>query len=115
MTRQRVTVSILLAVLIHAAVLLLVQLFLHLTPERMPEYSGPLIVTLQETPVTPVLERVEDRQAQAAAQAQAQPAPERPAPEATAPTPPRAERRPQPQAQPAPQRTQPAPQQPAPA
>ena len=108
MTRQRVTVSILLAVLIHAAVLLLAQLFVRLAPERMPEYSGPLIVTLQDTPVTPVLERVEERQAQAAAQARAQPVPE-----ATAPAAPRVEPRPQPQAQPAPQ--QPAPQQPAPA
>lgn len=75
MTRQRLTVSILLAVLIHAAVLLLVQLFLHLAPDRMPEYSGPLIVTLEETPMTPVLERVQERQAQPQA---AQPAAQAP-------------------------------------
>ena len=61
MMRQRLTVSVLLAVLLHAAILLLVQLFLLLAPERMPPYSGPLVVTIEPSAVTPVLPRTQER------------------------------------------------------
>jgi TonB family protein len=90
MTRQRTVYSILLAVLIHAAVLLLVQMFVHFNSRKMPDYSGPLIVTLEETSPAPVLQRQQERQPPAQPQprseAQAQPAPatrrQEPAPQA---------------------------------
>ena len=112
MTRQRVTFSILLAVLIHAAVLLLLQLFLKLAPERMPEYSGPLFVTLEEMPESPVLERVQERQAQPQVQPEPQPAPREEQPQAQPAArveQPRVAVQPQPQP-----RTTPAPAQPQP-
>jgi len=82
MTRQRLTYSILLAVLIHAAVLLLVQMFVHFGSRRVPEY-GPLIVTLEETSPAPVLERQQERQPQPEVQPQPRTEPQsqpRPAP-----------------------------------
>jgi TonB family protein len=51
MTRERLLVSIALAVVIHAAAFLLLELFLKLRRETMPEYSGPMFVQLEEQPV----------------------------------------------------------------
>jgi TonB family protein len=112
MTGQRLTFSILLAILFHAAVLLLLQLFLKLAPERMPEYSGPMFVTLEESPESPVLERVQEPQAQPRVEPAPQPAAQTEQPRTQAAT--RVEQPSaavQPQAQP---RTTPAPAQPQP-
>jgi TonB family protein len=51
MNRQRLLLSITLAVLLHAAVFLALELFLKLQHERLPEYSGPMFVQLEELPV----------------------------------------------------------------
>lgn len=112
MTGQRLTFSILLAVLFHAALLLLLQLFLKLAPERMPEYSGPMFVTLEESPESPVLERAQEPQVQPRVEPAPQPAAQTEQPRTQAAT--RVEQPSaavQPQAQP---RTTPAPAQPQP-
>lgn len=59
--RERLIVSVFLAILFHFVLLLVLQLALKLERSRMPEYSGPLYVTLGETPdVAPVIEKAEE-------------------------------------------------------
>jgi TonB family protein len=59
--RERLVVSIFLAILFHFILLLVLQLMLKLERSRIPEYTGPLYVTLGETPdVAPVIEKAEE-------------------------------------------------------
>lgn len=59
--RERLIVSVFLAILFHFVLLLVLQLALKLERSRIPEYSGPLYVTLGETPdVAPVIEKAEE-------------------------------------------------------
>ena len=59
--RERLVVSVFLAILVHFILLLVLQLVLKLERTRMPEYTGPLYVTLGETPdVAPVIEKQEE-------------------------------------------------------
>ena len=51
MSRERLLTSIALAVVLHAVVFVLLELFLKLQHERLPEYSGPVFVQLEEQPV----------------------------------------------------------------
>jgi protein TonB len=51
MSRERLLTSIALALVVHALAFVLLQLFLKLQNERLPEYSGPLFVQLEEQPV----------------------------------------------------------------
>jgi TonB family protein len=59
--RERLFVSVFLAILVHFILLLVLQLVLKLEHTRVPEYSGPLYVTLGETPeVAPVIEKAQE-------------------------------------------------------
>jgi TonB family protein len=59
--RERLVVSVFLAILVHFILLLVLQLMLQLERSRIPEYSGPLYVTLGETPEeAPVIEKAEE-------------------------------------------------------
>jgi TonB family protein len=59
--RERLVISVFLAILVHFIVLLVLQLVLKLERTRIPEYSGPLYVTLGETPEeAPVIEKAEE-------------------------------------------------------
>ncbi len=61
MIRERLVVSVLLAILVHFILLLVLQLVLKLERTRIPEYTGPLYVTLGETPdEAPVIEKAEE-------------------------------------------------------
>jgi protein TonB len=51
MTRERLLTSIALALVVHALAFMLLELFLKFQSERLPEYSGPLFVQLEEQPV----------------------------------------------------------------
>jgi TonB family protein len=51
MSRERLLASIALALVVHALAFLLLELFLKLRHERLPEYSGPMFVQLEEQPV----------------------------------------------------------------
>jgi TonB family protein len=56
--RERLIVSVFIAVLLHFILLLVLQLLLKFERSRIPEYSGPLYVTLGETPdVVPAAEK----------------------------------------------------------
>ena len=59
--RERMVISIFLAILVHFVLLLVLQLVLRLEQTRIPEYTGPLYVTLGETPdVAPVIEKAQE-------------------------------------------------------
>jgi TonB family protein len=59
--RERLVVSVFLAILVHFILLLVLQLMLKLERPRIPEYTGPLYVTLGETPEeAPVIEKAEE-------------------------------------------------------
>jgi len=59
--RERLVVSVFLAILVHFILLLVLQLALKIERTRIPEYTGPLYVTLGETPeVAPVIEKAEE-------------------------------------------------------
>jgi TonB family protein len=59
--RERLVVSVFLAILVHFIVLLVLQLVLKFERSRIPEYSGPLYVTLGETSdVAPAIEKQEE-------------------------------------------------------
>ena len=59
--RERLVVSVFLAVLVHFILLLVLQLVLKLEQTRIPEYSGPLYITLGETPEeAPVIEKAQE-------------------------------------------------------
>ena len=61
MMRERLVVSVFLAILTHFILLLVLQLVLKFERSRIPEYSGPLYVTLGETPdVAPVIEKAQE-------------------------------------------------------
>jgi TonB family protein len=61
MMRERLVVSVFLAILVHFIMLLVLQLVLKLERTRIPEYTGPLYVTLGETPdEAPVIEKAEE-------------------------------------------------------
>ena len=61
MMRERLVVSVFLAILVHFILLLVLQLVLKLERTRIPEYTGPLYVTLGETPdEAPVIEKAEE-------------------------------------------------------
>ena len=61
MIRERLVVSVFLAILVHFILLLVLQLVLKLERTRIPEYTGPLYVTLGETPEeAPVIEKAEE-------------------------------------------------------
>jgi TonB family protein len=94
--RERLVISVLLAILVHFVLLLVLQLALQIERSRVPEYSGPLYVTLADAPLEqPVVEQArEPRRAQPepaaprseqAAGEQRQPTPEPGAPPASAP------------------------------
>ena len=50
MMRERLVVSVFLAILVHFILLLVLQLVLKIERTRIPEYTGPLYITLGETP-----------------------------------------------------------------
>ena len=59
--RERLVVSVFLAILVHFILLLVLQLVLKLERTRIPEYTGPLYITLGETPdEAPVIEKQEE-------------------------------------------------------
>lgn len=59
--RERLVISVFLAILAHFVLLLVLQLVLKFERSRIPEYSGPLYVTLGETPdVVPVIEKAQE-------------------------------------------------------
>ena len=59
--RERLVISVFLAILTHFVLLLVLQLVLKFERSRIPEYSGPLYVTLGETPdVAPVIEKAQE-------------------------------------------------------
>ena len=59
--RERLVVSVFLAILTHFILLLVLQLVVKFERSRIPEYSGPLYVTLGETPdVAPVIEKAQE-------------------------------------------------------
>ena len=59
--RERLVVSVFLAILVHFILLLVFQLVLKIERTRIPEYTGPLYVTLGETPdEAPVIEKAEE-------------------------------------------------------
>ena len=59
--RERLVVSVFLAILTHFILLLVLQLVVKFEKSRIPEYSGPLYVTLGETPdVAPVIEKAQE-------------------------------------------------------
>jgi TonB family protein len=61
MTRERLVISVFLAILVHFILLLVLQLVLKLERTRIPEYTGPLFVTLGEIPdVAPVIEKAKE-------------------------------------------------------
>jgi TonB family protein len=61
MMRERLVVSVFLAILVHFILLLVFQLVLKIERTRIPEYTGPLYVTLGETPdEAPVIEKAEE-------------------------------------------------------
>jgi TonB family protein len=61
MMRERLVVSVFLAILVHFILMLVLQLVLKIERTRIPEYTGPLYVTLGETPeVAPVIEKAEE-------------------------------------------------------
>jgi len=61
MMRERLVISVFLAILTHFVLLLVLQLVLKFEKSRIPEYSGPLYVTLGETPdVAPVIEKAQE-------------------------------------------------------
>ena len=61
MMRERLVVSVFLAILVHFILLLVLQLVLKLERTRIPDYTGPLYVTLGETPdEAPVIEKAEE-------------------------------------------------------
>jgi TonB family protein len=61
MMRERLVISVFLAILAHFVLLLVLQLVLKFERSRIPEYSGPLYVTLGETPdVAPVIEKAQE-------------------------------------------------------
>ena len=61
MMRERLVVSVFLAILTHFILLLVLQLVVKFERSRIPEYSGPLYVTLGETPdVAPVIEKAQE-------------------------------------------------------
>jgi TonB family protein len=61
--RERLMVSVFLAILVHFILLLVLQLVLKLEQSRPPEYSGPLYVTLGEIPdEVPVIEKEKEPQ-----------------------------------------------------
>ena len=61
MMRERLVISVFLAILTHFVLLLVLQLVLKFERSRIPEYSGPLYVTLGETPdVAPVIEKAQE-------------------------------------------------------
>lgn len=88
MTRERLLVSTVLAVAIHAVIFLFLQLFLKLESSRIPEYSGPLFVTLEEEPVIQKAEEPAPKQAEPSAveatAVQPQPTRQAPTPQPTA-------------------------------
>ncbi|UCF99483.1 MAG: TonB family protein [Spirochaetaceae bacterium] len=59
--RERLVVSVFLAFLVHFILLLVLQLVVKFERSRIPEYSGPLFVTLGETPdIAPVVEKAQE-------------------------------------------------------
>jgi len=61
MMRERMVVSVFLAILVHFILLLVLQLVLKFERTRIPDYTGPLYVTLGETPdEAPVIEKAEE-------------------------------------------------------
>ena len=61
MMRERLVVSVFLAILVHFILLLVLQLVLKIERTRIPEYTGPLYITLGETPdEAPVIEKEEE-------------------------------------------------------
>ena len=59
--RERLVVSVFLAILVHFILLLVFQLVLKLERTRIPDYTGPLYITLGETPdEAPVIEKQEE-------------------------------------------------------
>jgi TonB family protein len=61
MMRERLIISVFLAILTHFILLLVLQLVVKFEKSRIPEYSGPLYVTLGETPdVAPVIEKAQE-------------------------------------------------------
>ncbi len=95
--RERLVISVLLAILVHFVLLLVLQLVLQIERSRVPDYSGPLYVTLADVPLeTPVVEQAREprrppqpetaapRSEQAAGE-QRPPSPEQASPSASAP------------------------------
>ena len=76
--RDRLPTAILLAVLFHAVVFVALELFLRFAPQREPEYTGPMLVQLEELPVVQEAREAaapEPRPAPSQGQAAASPAP----------------------------------------
>jgi TonB family protein len=77
--RERLVVSVFIAVLFHFILLLVLQLLLKIERSRIPEYSGPLYVTLGETPdVVPAAEKAPEPRQLPRAQRQQAPAEQSP-------------------------------------
>jgi cell division protein FtsN len=59
--RERLVVSVFIAILVHFVLFLVLQLVLKIEKSRVPEYSGPLYVTFEQVPSeTPVMEREQE-------------------------------------------------------